>query len=430
MRLKQHWWYRFSRPRSDSVYQSVQIKKSDWPNKHQYDVIRSDAERILVQAGAGSGKTHLFVQRIVNLIHAGVALSDIRVVTFTSAATKEVIERLSQLTEFSPDILSKSVSTIHKFAINILQELAPNKTFSIYQRIPNHPVYQAWALALKEELSKHPEELLEAFTIINSPYSTEAHYLKQKYLEQCRFQTRGGEMVRSRWEQTFADYLFDAGIAYEYEKPVLFADFIFCPDFYLPKIDAYIELLGLWDHPKLMEDYRVSFESKREQMKKWQYGYAYLEIYPDDMRSGSYRQKIDQFIIRIQNLSNRRLYRHQGKINAMLKKVENVAAHRLYELDQSLLLNQMSISKWAKHLPFPYRNVVPSFVRVRIRALEKLDEDNLVCDGYLFSVCHSLLDNSAMVKPAYLFIDEFQDVQPLQMQFLAHFMRKKIFRNR
>src|SRR4051794_20956238 len=52
------------------------------------------AENLFVEAGAGTGKTTALIGRILALVDAGVALSELAVITFTTAAAAELRERL------------------------------------------------------------------------------------------------------------------------------------------------------------------------------------------------------------------------------------------------------------------------------------------------------------------------------------------------
>ena len=59
------------------------------------DRIDTNLDRhLFVKAGAGSGKTHHLVQRILALVASGVPLRSIAAVTFTEKATQELIGRI------------------------------------------------------------------------------------------------------------------------------------------------------------------------------------------------------------------------------------------------------------------------------------------------------------------------------------------------
>jgi ATP-dependent exoDNAse (exonuclease V) beta subunit len=98
------------------------------------------AATLFVEAGAGSGKTHELVQRIVGLVAGGVALPRVAAITFTNAAAAELRERVrlelgraarGEYEEFNEEqrancaaahstIDAASIQTLHSFAQRIL----------------------------------------------------------------------------------------------------------------------------------------------------------------------------------------------------------------------------------------------------------------------------------------------------------------------
>ncbi len=84
-------------------------------------------EPVLVAAGAGSGKTFRIVQRIVERVRSGTPVERIAAVTFTEAAASELQDRLRSallaegLRAEASRVDGASVSTIHRFALTLLQ---------------------------------------------------------------------------------------------------------------------------------------------------------------------------------------------------------------------------------------------------------------------------------------------------------------------
>ncbi len=76
---------------------TAQITKTDLSalNENQRDAVISAKKRLLVLAGAGSGKTKTLLQKIIYLIEEkGVSTSSLLAITFTKNATNEMIDRL------------------------------------------------------------------------------------------------------------------------------------------------------------------------------------------------------------------------------------------------------------------------------------------------------------------------------------------------
>ena len=117
--------------------------------KDQYKAVFHDDGNVIVSASAGSGKTHVVIERIIRLItQKNVPVERILAVTFTKAAASEMKEKLKKaLTEEyneSGDIRFKrelekvnmaDVSTIHSFCANLLKRyfyaLGLDATFAV-----------------------------------------------------------------------------------------------------------------------------------------------------------------------------------------------------------------------------------------------------------------------------------------------------------
>jgi len=102
----------------------------------QLQAIKEKTKNILVSAGAGSGKTAVLVERIINkILNEGVDIDKILIVTFTQAAASEMRERILEAIykkiEEEPDnrnlqqqivLLNKAnISTIHSFCLNVIK---------------------------------------------------------------------------------------------------------------------------------------------------------------------------------------------------------------------------------------------------------------------------------------------------------------------
>ena len=99
----------------------------------QQDAISDRGHSLIVCAAAGSGKTAVLVERIVQLVCEGCPIEDMLVVTFTNAAAGEMRLRigdaLSKAAKERPELgvqamaLSRaSISTLHRFCGNLLRE--------------------------------------------------------------------------------------------------------------------------------------------------------------------------------------------------------------------------------------------------------------------------------------------------------------------
>jgi len=108
-------------------------------NTGQYAIIHvPHNQHLSVSAGAGTGKTHVMVDRVLFLLmKEQIPLEQIDMITFTNASTNEMKQRLEKrlLTMFkltkkavflnyAEDVSTMEISTIHSFAKRIIQTLA------------------------------------------------------------------------------------------------------------------------------------------------------------------------------------------------------------------------------------------------------------------------------------------------------------------
>jgi DNA helicase-2/ATP-dependent DNA helicase PcrA len=92
-------------------------------NKEQQEAVLHDKGPLLIVAGAGTGKTTVITQRIVNLIEKGLAKpEEILALTFTEKAAFEMEERVDKLLEIG--YLDLWISTFHAFCEKVLRENA------------------------------------------------------------------------------------------------------------------------------------------------------------------------------------------------------------------------------------------------------------------------------------------------------------------
>ncbi|HOW58160.1 MAG TPA: UvrD-helicase domain-containing protein [Candidatus Omnitrophota bacterium] len=95
----------------------------------QKKAVRTIHKNILISAGAGTGKTRVLVERILHLLRTQKAVVDeLLVLTFTEKAANEIKTRLSRqfkeldLKQSRRDLEKSSISTFHGFASRLLKE--------------------------------------------------------------------------------------------------------------------------------------------------------------------------------------------------------------------------------------------------------------------------------------------------------------------
>lgn len=95
-------------------------------DEKQLEIVNSNEKNIIVEAGAGSGKTRVLIERIKRLLNDGIEAHNIVAITFTNMAAEEMKERLVDI----PNIGDCFIGTIHSFANKIFKN--SNETYRLY----------------------------------------------------------------------------------------------------------------------------------------------------------------------------------------------------------------------------------------------------------------------------------------------------------
>ncbi|MEI7740901.1 MAG: ATP-dependent helicase [bacterium] len=119
-------------------------------NGEQFAVVKGGDGRVLVLAGAGSGKTRTLVYRVAYLLEQGVRPDEILLLTFTNKAAREMLDRVSaSLGRAAPGLWS---GTFHHVANRILraapERVGLQKNFTI---MDEDDAKDLMKLAVKEE---------------------------------------------------------------------------------------------------------------------------------------------------------------------------------------------------------------------------------------------------------------------------------------
>ena len=100
----------------------------DGLNKQQIEAVKHIDGPMLVLAGAGSGKTAVLTERVIQKIKRGTPVTKLLVLTFTKMAAKEMKERITNklkeenLTEALEYIDSANIMTFDAYALSIVKK--------------------------------------------------------------------------------------------------------------------------------------------------------------------------------------------------------------------------------------------------------------------------------------------------------------------
>ncbi len=135
-----------------------------WTSEQQ-DAIYKKGTNIIVSAGAGSGKTAVLSERVLEHVKSGISIDDLLVLTFTNAAAAEMKDRIRSKIRKVPELKEELdkvdlayITTFDSFALSLV------KKYSYLMNISkNINIIDASIITLKkeEELNKIFEELYQ-----------------------------------------------------------------------------------------------------------------------------------------------------------------------------------------------------------------------------------------------------------------------------
>ena len=295
--------------RCDEMLSNIDGKSLDM---QQRTAVINDEDRILVLAGAGSGKTLTIAAKVKYLCEQkSVDPKDILLLSFTKKSAKEMTDRIQG--KLGIDV---EAGTFHKLGLDIIKqadgarpEVADESELNTFvheffeKELNNYPdliksltEYFAYYLEIPEDMEKYQSigELYEVeknadLETIKSRYEQEK-YIRETGADKAKaLTTLNNEKVKSLEETKIANFLFLNGVKYEYERqyehdggdPFRKA---YKPDFYLTDYKIYLEHFGIsknftvpWLPPIEEQKYLDGIGWKRELHEL--YGTKLIETY-------------------------------------------------------------------------------------------------------------------------------------------------------
>ncbi|TMM51690.1 UvrD-helicase domain-containing protein [Sulfitobacter sabulilitoris] len=219
----------------------------------QRESIVSDEDATLVLAGAGSGKTSVITAKAGYLLKSGARRpEEVLLLAFASAAAKEMSERIEA--KCGEPLEAR---TFHSLAYDIIGTVEGSKP-ALAAHATDDKAYLALIRDILRALVKTASEVSKSivgwFSHTRLDERSEWDFKKKHsyytYIEKLDLRTLQGEQVKSLEELMIANWLYENGIAYEYEPNYEhkvseggFSDY--CPDFRLSKSGIYLEHFGV-----------------------------------------------------------------------------------------------------------------------------------------------------------------------------------------
>ena len=442
-------------------------------NEKQLEAVKSESKRLLVLAGAGSGKTKTLLEKLIYLMREKrVQPTNILVVTFTKNATNEMIDRLvfaskngeeykqfmnnpkkgeAEKNKYREDfkranswLSNLSISTFHSFCHNLLRKYGVSEfdnKFRVIKDTKNSKEEADFTYENSQEtdfeiahriliqLSKKREYLLDLKRYILDYFVDKNNRpLENKetsfYENQKSYVSLNGTKVRSKSERYIADWLYRHNIEFSYEAPLNCQDFYFHPDFYIPQADIYLEHIS---------DMSVGVKEKEKQYKKANKTLfkTYENIHAKD--SVLFNEALDAIVKNRLPASykSQTALSFEEELNSYHKELKDfiIQALRIIKMIKAENLSTSKALKKALADPHQrvrdfYRLVIPLMKKYQAYCVNKsyLDFEDMIVKTIDLFKHRAEIKEKFQQQYKYILVDEFQDVNNLQVDLLKRLL--------
>ncbi|MFC4721580.1 UvrD-helicase domain-containing protein [Geojedonia litorea] len=434
-------------------------------SEKQRQAVVSECKRLLVLAGAGSGKTKTLLQKLIYLIEEkGVNPNNILAITFTKNAANEMLDRLiisADDTEEYVEILADknrtskeketeryffakkhkwidnlTLKTFHSLCYGIIRNFGVNEFDNKFKIIGDTKAtddefakYSATETAFEVihkiiiENCESNEYLLNLKRYILDYMIDKIHIEKDNSLLLPKdgkfYTTLNGDKVRSKSEQYIADWLYRHSIKFEYEPIVNFRDFNFRPDFFIPEANLYLEHVSDKSYPTKGKEQQFNKANKllvktfehqtkdsalfnltldRIVKNRLPSNYHFSTALSFEEEFNSYHKEVKDFL------------RQTMRVIDMVK-VEN--------LPTKIILENSQKDQHERVRDF-YKLSVPIIEQYRSYCTNKsyLDFNDMITRTISLFKNHREIAEKFREKYEYILVDEFQDVNNLQVELI------------
>ena len=449
----------------ESQSECIEDSKSDLSelNEKQKQAVVSENKRLLVLAGAGSGKTKTLLKKLIYLVEKkGVSPTNILAITFTKNAANEMRDRLiiaGDITgEYEKIIHDKSLSTkekqvernnyskkqklvsnitlrtFHSQCYHILRDFGVNE-FDNQFKIINEDSHNE---KTKHSANETTYEVLEKLIIENCASSEYLLQLKSYVLDYLVdkihdhknskplksydgkiYTSLNGVKVRSKSEQYIANWLFRHNINFVYEPVENFKDFDFRPDFSIPEANLFIEHISNLSYPTAAKENQFKIANVLL-AKTFEHQYNDTNLFNQVLESIVKNRLPSKYSFNAAITYKEEFKSYRKEVKDFLKLIINLI--KLIKVDNISLEDILAKSQQDQHVR------VRDFYKLAIPIVKQYSEyctnKSYLDFNDLITRTIDLLNNQPDIAEKfrnqykYILIDEFQDVNNLQVDLI------------
>ena len=432
-------------------------------NDKQRAAVLSECNRLLVLAGAGSGKTKTLLHKINYLVDDKlVDAKNILAVTFTKNAANEMLDRLivstdntgyyekflqtkgSSITEKNkarqsflkkfPWLDKLTVKTIHSLCYQIIKtdgvHVFDNKFKIVADQNSSSEFYGSTA---EETVSQIIEKVTINLSIDKVFLLKLKRYILDYFVdfihqhkEQEEFRPKGkfftslkGDKVRSKSEQYIADWLYRNSIDYVYEPEVKVGSSAFHPDFFIPQANIYLEHISDKSYPSFWKEGKMKIA-----------GNTCIKTYDDATHNSAVFNKVLDRVIKGRisvDLSSATVLHYDEEFSNFRKEIKSFY-REVNEVRNKIVTSEKSVEQIIKEASESDFERVRMFYELAIPIINEfndyctnrsyLDFDGLLTKSIQLLQEHPNIRERYQNRYKYILVDEFQDVNNLQVKLL------------
>lgn len=447
----------------DALFSNVDGKNLDF---QQRTAVITDEDRILVLAGAGSGKTLTIAAKVKYLCEVkNINPDEILLVSFTKKSAQEMTERIQDKLG-----INAQATTFHKIGLEIIKNangrrpevsdenvlgdfinnFFENELLNYPELIKNLTEYFAYFLEIPENIENYSSlgELYEAektfdFETLKSKYDREK-YVREIGAEKLKaLRTLNNEQVKSVEETKIANFLFMHGIRYEYEKLYPFESDdpkrkSYRPDFYLCDYDIYLEHFGIskdftvpWLYPVEEKKYLDGILWKRDFHKE--NGTKLIETYSYYSSEGILLKKLEKLLVENNVEFKPRDFIdifntvYASKSNKYFSEFIKLCCTFItlfksnnYKIEEIENLRQKYLSEEKNEFLCERTNLFLDIIKILLAEYRNyLSKNNAIDFSDMINDAATLVSNDCDILPyKYVIVDEYQDISKSRFNFL------------
>ncbi|RLD72298.1 MAG: ATP-dependent helicase [Bacteroidetes bacterium] len=441
-------------------------------NDKQREAVVSESKRLLVLAGAGAGKTKTLLQKLIYLVEEkNVNPANILAITFTKNAANEMLDRLiisADNTDKYAEIISDknktakdkdaerycftkkhkwidnlTLKTFHSLCYGIMRNFGVNEFDNKFKIVTDSKAvniefarYTATETSFEIihkiliEKCEQNEYLIDLKRYILDYFVDKIHidnYNRTSFNHGGKFYTSlNGTKVRSKSEQYICDWLYRHSINFVYEPKVNFKDFDFNPDFFIPEADLYIEHVSNRSYPTKNKETQFkiankllvkTFEAQTKDTAIFNLALERIIInrLPANYNHSSALLFEEEFKYYHKDIKD--FLRQTMRVIDMVK-VENLAPN--------YILSKADKDQHERVRNF-YKLIVPIITEYSSYCTNKsyLDFNDMIIKTIALFKNHNEIADKFREKYEYILVDEFQDVNNLQVELFKLLLTNK-----